>query len=201
MQSARTAAVAEISEQLPPASAIAFISARPLASALVNIAPEQAMAAAGLLGNGFATADTYYIHGTSKIASGVQNALVAGLRAGFRNEQAEAPSKSKGRTGCAPPSTPGIRATSTGRVDRGPGSPLRGTHTLFGIRLLLESSESTFWTLVVHAERNTDFERYRLYYVYLNERKEGVPGPGRPQSYDLMGGVGAERERFTRRRC
>src|SRR5258708_39962017 len=91
MQSARTAAVAEISEQLPPASAIAFISARPLASALVNIAPEQAMAAAGLLGNGFATADAYYIHGTSKIALGVQNELVAGLRAGFRNEQAEAP--------------------------------------------------------------------------------------------------------------
>jgi hypothetical protein len=30
------------------------------------------MAAAGLLGNGFATADAYYIHGTSKIASRVR---------------------------------------------------------------------------------------------------------------------------------
>jgi len=68
-----------------------------LASALVDIAPEHAMAAAGLLGNGFATADAYYIHGTSKIASRVQNEIVAELRAGFRNEQAEAPSKPKGR--------------------------------------------------------------------------------------------------------
>jgi hypothetical protein len=68
-----------------------------LASALVNVAPEQAMAAAGLLGNGFATADAYYIHGTSKIASRVQNEIVAGLRAEFRNEQAEAARKSKGR--------------------------------------------------------------------------------------------------------
>jgi hypothetical protein len=51
-------------------------------------------------------------------------------------------------------------------------------HTLFGLRLLLESKESTSWTLAVHAERNQDFERYRLYYVYLNERKEGVAGGG-----------------------
>jgi site-specific recombinase XerD len=68
-----------------------------LASALVDIAPEQAMAAAGLLGNGFATADAYYIHGTSKIASRVQNEIVADLRAGFRNEQAEATNKPRGR--------------------------------------------------------------------------------------------------------
>jgi SMODS-associating 2TM, beta-strand rich effector domain len=51
-------------------------------------------------------------------------------------------------------------------------------HTLFGIRLLLDSDESTSSTLVVHAERNPDFQRYRIYYVYLNERKEGVPGAG-----------------------
>jgi integrase/recombinase XerD len=68
-----------------------------LASALVDIAPEQAMAAAGLLGNGFATADAYYIHGTSKIASRVQNEIVADLRAGFRNEQAEPTNKPRGR--------------------------------------------------------------------------------------------------------
>jgi hypothetical protein len=51
-------------------------------------------------------------------------------------------------------------------------------HTLFGLRLLLDTKESTSSTLVVHAERNPDFQRYRLYYVYLNERKEGVPGAG-----------------------
>ena len=44
-------------------------------------------------------------------------------------------------------------------------------HTLFGLRLVLDSKKSTSWTLVVHAERNRDFGRYRLYYVYLNERK------------------------------
>jgi hypothetical protein len=51
-------------------------------------------------------------------------------------------------------------------------------HTLFGLRLLLDSKESTSWTLLVHAERNRDFERYRLYYVYLNERKEGFANGG-----------------------
>lgn len=68
-----------------------------LASTLVDIAPEQAMAAAGLLGNGFATADAYYIHGTSKIASRIQNDLIAGLRTQFREEQAQAMHKPKGR--------------------------------------------------------------------------------------------------------
>jgi SMODS-associating 2TM, beta-strand rich effector domain len=51
-------------------------------------------------------------------------------------------------------------------------------HTLFGLRLLLDSKESTSWTVLVHAERNPDFERYRLYYVYLNERKEGFENAG-----------------------
>jgi hypothetical protein len=68
-----------------------------LASALVDVAPEQAMAAAGLLGNGFATADANYIHSTSKIASRVQNEIVGDLRAGFRNEQADATNKPRGR--------------------------------------------------------------------------------------------------------
>jgi hypothetical protein len=36
-------------------------------------------------------------------------------------------------------------------------------HTLFGLRFLLDSAESTSCTLVVHAERNPDFARYRLY--------------------------------------
>jgi hypothetical protein len=51
-------------------------------------------------------------------------------------------------------------------------------HTPLGIRLLLDSKESVSWTLLVHAERNPDFERYRLYYVYLNERKEGFENAG-----------------------
>ena len=51
-------------------------------------------------------------------------------------------------------------------------------HTLLGLKLLLDSRESTSWTLVAHAERNKDFDRYRLYYVYLNERKEGVERSG-----------------------
>jgi hypothetical protein len=51
-------------------------------------------------------------------------------------------------------------------------------HTLFALRLLLDSEESTSSTLVVHAERNPDFQRFRVYYVYLNERKEGVQGAG-----------------------
>jgi hypothetical protein len=50
-------------------------------------------------------------------------------------------------------------------------------HTLFGLSLLLDSKESTSWTLAVHAERAQDFARYRLYYIYLNERKEGFPNP------------------------
>jgi hypothetical protein len=51
-------------------------------------------------------------------------------------------------------------------------------HTLFAMRLLLDSRESTSSTLVVHAERDPDFQRFRIYYAYLNERKEGVPGAG-----------------------
>jgi hypothetical protein len=49
-------------------------------------------------------------------------------------------------------------------------------HTPFGLKLLLESDESTSWTLSVQADRNPDFERFRLFYIYLNERKEGVAG-------------------------
>jgi predicted pore-forming effector associated with SMODS systems len=51
-------------------------------------------------------------------------------------------------------------------------------HTLLGLRLLLDSRQSTSWTLVVHAERDSDFERYRLYYVYLNERRKGFANAG-----------------------
>jgi predicted pore-forming effector associated with SMODS systems len=51
-------------------------------------------------------------------------------------------------------------------------------HTLFGLRMLLDSRQSTSITLAVHAERDPDFERYRLYYVYLNERKDGFENAG-----------------------
>lgn len=51
-------------------------------------------------------------------------------------------------------------------------------HNLFGARMLLDSAESTSTTLLVHAERDTHFGRCKLYYAYLNERKEGVPSSG-----------------------
>lgn len=49
-------------------------------------------------------------------------------------------------------------------------------HTPFGLKLILDSKESVSWTLSVQADRNPDFERFRLFYIYLNERKEGVVG-------------------------
>ena len=51
-------------------------------------------------------------------------------------------------------------------------------HNLLGLKLLLDSEESTSATLAVHAEKDPDFDRFRLYYVYLNRRKEGVAGAG-----------------------
>ncbi len=51
-------------------------------------------------------------------------------------------------------------------------------HNLLGVKLLLDSEESTSVTLAVHAEKDSDFDRFRLYYVYLNRRKEGVAGGG-----------------------
>jgi hypothetical protein len=51
-------------------------------------------------------------------------------------------------------------------------------HTLFELRMLLDSQQSSSRTLVVQAERDPDFERYRLYYVYLNERRDGFENAG-----------------------
>lgn len=51
-------------------------------------------------------------------------------------------------------------------------------HSLLKTVMILDSDESTSRTLVVHAERDSGTERDRLYYVYLNERKEGVRGAG-----------------------
>jgi hypothetical protein len=52
------------------------------------------------------------------------------------------------------------------------------SHRLTGIVMILETAESISRTLVVHAEKNRHFERYRLYYAFLNERKEGTAGAG-----------------------
>jgi hypothetical protein len=36
-------------------------------------------------------------------------------------------------------------------------------HTPFGLTLLLDSAESTSWTLSVQADRNPDFDRFRIF--------------------------------------
>ena len=51
---------------------------------------------------------------------------------------------------------------------------LRIDHTLFTIKLILESEESTSRTLSVCAYRDSGISRDRLYYVFQNERKEGI---------------------------
>jgi hypothetical protein len=52
-------------------------------------------------------------------------------------------------------------------------------HTPLSLKMVLDSEESFSKTLAVHAERIQEAAmRKRLYYVYLNERKEGFPGAG-----------------------
>ncbi|MDB6147565.1 MAG: hypothetical protein JWO45_1229 [Spartobacteria bacterium] len=52
-------------------------------------------------------------------------------------------------------------------------------HTPLSLKMFLDSKESFSKTLAVHAERTEHaIVRKRLYYVYLNERKEGFPGAG-----------------------
>lgn len=55
---------------------------------------------------------------------------------------------------------------------------LEVSHRLTGIVMILETGESVSRTLVVHAEKDRHFDRYRLYYAYLNERREGMAGAG-----------------------
>jgi hypothetical protein len=55
---------------------------------------------------------------------------------------------------------------------------LKVFHNLLGIQLILETSEASSRTLAVQAERDMGLRLDRLYYVYLNERKEGVLGSG-----------------------
>lgn len=55
---------------------------------------------------------------------------------------------------------------------------LTAKHTLFRIKLLLESDETRSLTLAVQAEKVDGFDLYQLYYVYLSERKEGIKNAG-----------------------
>lgn len=48
----------------------------------------------------------------------------------------------------------------------------------FQVSLILDSQESVSRTLSVQADRDSGINRDRLYYVFQNERKEGVPNPG-----------------------
>ncbi len=73
----------------------------------------------------------------------------------------------------------------TGRLvfegSRGKGSrdiQLKISHSLFHLTLILETAESASRTLVAHAEYDKGLDVNRIYYVYLTERKEGVPGAG-----------------------
>jgi hypothetical protein len=50
---------------------------------------------------------------------------------------------------------------------------------LTSLRLLLETDESESQTLVARPERDPDFSRFKLFYIYENTRKEGMPGAGR----------------------
>lgn len=55
---------------------------------------------------------------------------------------------------------------------------MKVNHNLLGIRILLETAESTSWTLSCHAERDKVFGTCNLFYVYTNQRKEGNKGGG-----------------------
>jgi hypothetical protein len=70
-----------------------------------------------------------------------------------------------------------LRYTNAEGAQKKP-AKMEAKHTLFGTKLLLETDESESVTLVVHAEKDPHFDRYKLYYVYLNSRKEGVEGAG-----------------------
>lgn len=47
------------------------------------------------------------------------------------------------------------------------------------LRLILETDESTSETLVVHAERDPDFSRFRLFYIFENRSRDGLPNTAR----------------------
>lgn len=51
--------------------------------------------------------------------------------------------------------------------------------SLTHIRLILETDESTSETLVVHPERDPDFSRFRLFYIFENRSRDGQPNNAR----------------------
>jgi len=51
--------------------------------------------------------------------------------------------------------------------------------SLTRIRLILETDESTSETLVVHPERDPNFSRFRLFYIFENRSRDGQPNNGR----------------------
>lgn len=53
------------------------------------------------------------------------------------------------------------------------------SQTLVKIRLVLETDESVSETLVVRPERDPDFSRFRLFYIYENRQRDGLPNNGR----------------------
>lgn len=55
---------------------------------------------------------------------------------------------------------------------------LKVRHSLLSIKMIMSSKESTSRTIFVHAERDRDIDRDRLYYSYRNERNEGVENAG-----------------------
>lgn len=51
--------------------------------------------------------------------------------------------------------------------------------SLVKIRLILETEESSSETLVVHSERDPDFSRFRLFYIFENRSRDGLPNTAR----------------------
>ena len=51
--------------------------------------------------------------------------------------------------------------------------------TMVRIRLILETDESTSETLVVRPDRDPDFSRFRLFYIFENKSRDGLPNTAR----------------------
>ena len=95
-----------------------------------------------------------------------------------------------------------VKFDNQGKSDSRP-VELIAKHTILGIKLLLDSKETRSHTLVVYPQKDQDFGLHKLYYIYLNERKEGVPGAGERYRgvaivrYDDSGPPSLEGDYFT----
>lgn len=56
---------------------------------------------------------------------------------------------------------------------------LQISQSLVKIRLVMTTDESISETLVVRPERDPDFSRFRLFYIYENRQRDGLPNNGR----------------------